>query len=55
MYFEIIGEITAIERIAAGPSIRELGRLRKTIWTWSLAQVKGPRARKTSEWQDAQS
>ena len=29
MYFEIIGEITEIERIAAGGSIREIARLRK--------------------------
>ena len=29
MYFEIIGSITETETIAAGPSIRELARLRK--------------------------
>ena len=29
MYFEIIGELTAVETIAAGSGIRELARLRK--------------------------
>jgi hypothetical protein len=29
MYFEIIGEITHIETIATGTSIREIARLRK--------------------------
>lgn len=29
MYFEIIGEPTAVETIAAGSGIRELARLRK--------------------------
>jgi hypothetical protein len=29
MYFEIIGQITDIETIAVGSSIREIGRLRK--------------------------
>ena len=29
MYFEIIGELTAVETIAAGSGIRELSRLRK--------------------------
>ena len=30
MNFEIIGEITLIEAISIGPSIRDLERLRKT-------------------------
>ena len=29
MYFEIIGELTAVETIAVGSGIRELARLRK--------------------------
>ena len=29
MYFEIVGEISAVETIAAGSGIRELSRLRK--------------------------
>jgi hypothetical protein len=29
MYFEIISEITDIERIAVGSSIRDIARLRK--------------------------
>ena len=29
MYFEIIGELSALETIAAGSGIRELARLRK--------------------------
>jgi hypothetical protein len=29
VYFEIIGELTAVETIAAGSGIRELSRLRK--------------------------
>ncbi|HEX3280160.1 MAG TPA: hypothetical protein VHR36_02925 [Pyrinomonadaceae bacterium] len=39
MYFEIIGEITEIEKIAVGPSIRELTRLRKQYGEGALAQA----------------
>ena len=30
MFFEIIGEIKDVEKIAVGASIRDLGRLRKS-------------------------
>ncbi|HLE62824.1 MAG TPA: hypothetical protein VI750_06790 [Pyrinomonadaceae bacterium] len=30
-YFELIGEISEIERIARGPSVRERARLRKQL------------------------
>jgi hypothetical protein len=41
MYFEIIGEITDIERIAAGSSIRELARLRKQFGAGRWRKLKG--------------
>jgi hypothetical protein len=41
MYFEIIGEITAVERIAAGGSIRELARLRKQFGSGRWRKLKG--------------
>jgi hypothetical protein len=41
MYFEIIGEITNIERIAAGSSIRELARLRKQFGVGRRRKLKG--------------
>ena len=31
MYFEIIGQITDVETIAMGPSVRERGRLRNNL------------------------
>jgi hypothetical protein len=41
MYFEIIGEITEIEKIAIGPSIRELKRLRKQYGEGRWRKLKG--------------
>jgi hypothetical protein len=41
MYFEIIGEITDIERIAAGSSIREIARLRKQFGAGRWRKLKG--------------
>ncbi len=41
MYFEIIGEITDIERIAAGSSIREIERLRKQFGAGRWRKLKG--------------
>jgi hypothetical protein len=41
MYFEIIGEISDIERIAAGSSIRELARLRKQFGAGRWRKLKG--------------
>ena len=41
MYFEIIGEITDIERIAAGSSIREITRLRKQFGAGRWRKLKG--------------
>ena len=41
MYFEIIGEITEIERIAAGSSIREIARLRKQFGAGRWRKLKG--------------
>lgn len=41
MYFQIIGAIAETETIAAGPSIRELARLRKQFGTGRWRKVKG--------------
>lgn len=41
MNFEIIGEITNIEIIAVGNSIRELERLRKTYGSGRWRKLKG--------------
>jgi hypothetical protein len=41
MYFEIIGAITETETIAAGPSIRELARLRERYGAGRWSKVKG--------------
>jgi hypothetical protein len=36
-YFEIVGAITDVETIAVGASIRQLSRLRRSIWPRPLA------------------
>jgi hypothetical protein len=41
MYFEIIGEITDIETIAIGSSIREIARLRKQFGAGRWRKRKG--------------
>ena len=41
MYFEIISEISNIEIIATGKSIREIGRLRKTYGSGRWRKLKG--------------
>lgn len=41
MYFEILSDITEIQRIAAGPSIRELARLRKQYGRGRWRKLKG--------------
>jgi len=41
MYFEIIGQITNIETIAVGRSIREIGRLRKQYGRGRWRKQKG--------------
>jgi hypothetical protein len=41
MYFEIIGEITEVQRIAAGSSIREIARLRKQFGRGRWRKLKG--------------
>lgn len=41
MTFEIIGEITAIETIAVGTSIREIARLRKQYGQGRWRKIKG--------------
>lgn len=41
MYFELIGEITDSERIAAGSSIREIARLRKQFGAGRWRKLKG--------------
>lgn len=41
MYFEIISEITDIERIAVGSSIRDLARLRKQFGAGRWRKLKG--------------
>lgn len=41
MYFEIIGAIGDIERIAVGPSIRDVARLRKQYGAGRWRKLKG--------------
>jgi hypothetical protein len=41
MFFEIIGDIMDIERIAVGGSIRDLERLRKSYGTGRWRKLKG--------------
>ncbi len=41
MYFEIIGEITNVEGIAAGSSIREIARLRRQFGAGRWRKLKG--------------
>lgn len=41
MYFDIVGTITAIERIAVGVSIRELASLRKRFGPGRWRKLKG--------------
>lgn len=40
-YFEIIGEISDIERIARGPSVRERARLRRQFGPGRWRKLKG--------------
>ena len=41
MYFEIIGEITEVETIAVGSSIREIARLRRQFGPGRWRKLKG--------------
>ena len=41
MYFEIIGQVSNIERIASGPSVRERARLRKQFGPGRWRKLKG--------------
>jgi hypothetical protein len=41
MYFEIVGPITGIERIAVGTSIRQLSRLRRRYGRGRWRKLKG--------------
>jgi hypothetical protein len=41
VYFEIIGELTDIERIARGASVRERARLRKQFGAGRWRKLKG--------------
>ena len=41
MYFEIVGEITNIETIAVGSSIRDIARLRKQYGRGRWRKLKG--------------
>ena len=41
MYFELIGELSNIERIARGPSLRERARLRKQFGAGRWRKLKG--------------
>jgi hypothetical protein len=41
MYFEIISEVSDIERIARGPSVRERVRLRKQFGAGRWRKLKG--------------
>ena len=41
MYFEVISEITDVERIAVGSSIRDIARLRKQYGAGRWRKLKG--------------
>ncbi|CAN5530393.1 hypothetical protein BH20ACI3_BH20ACI3_42840 [soil metagenome] len=41
MYFEIIGELSNIERIARGPSVRERARMREQFGPGRWRKLKG--------------
>jgi hypothetical protein len=41
MYFELIGEVSNIEGIARGPSVRERSRLRKQFGAGRWRKLKG--------------
>jgi hypothetical protein len=41
MFFEILSEITEIKKIAAGPGIREIKRLRKQFGHGRWGKLKG--------------
>jgi len=41
MYFEVVGKITDIQRIAVGVSIRELAKLRKQFGSGRWRKLKG--------------
>lgn len=41
MPFEVVGEITQIQTIATGPSIRDLGRLRRLYGRGRWRKLKG--------------
>jgi hypothetical protein len=41
MYFEILGDVTEIERIARGPSVRERSRLNKQFGSGRWRKLKG--------------
>ena len=41
MYFEILGELSEIERIARGPSVRERARLNKQFGAGRWRKLKG--------------
>ena len=41
MYFEIIGQLSDIERIASGPSVRERARMRKQFGPGRWRKLKG--------------
>jgi hypothetical protein len=41
MYFEIVGELSEVETIASGPSVRERARLRKQFGAGRWRKLKG--------------
>ena len=41
MHFDILGEITDVETITAGPSLRQLGRLQKMYGKGRWRKMKG--------------
>ncbi len=41
MYFEIVGELSDVETIARGPSVRERSRLRKQFGAGRWRKLKG--------------
>jgi hypothetical protein len=50
MRFDVLGEISDVETIAAGSGIREIARLRRLYGRGAVAQAKGHRAHSVARW-----
>jgi hypothetical protein len=50
MYFEIVGDITEVETIAAGPAIRQLSLLLDLYGEGPMAEAEGHSLGPSREW-----